>query len=32
LSHLQSGFITIAVCIIAAVVLVEFLLGRVRRP
>jgi len=29
---LQAGFITIAVCIIAAVYVIEFVLGRVRRP
>jgi hypothetical protein len=30
MSHLQAGFVTIAVCVIAAVVLVRFVLARGR--
>jgi len=30
MSHLQAGFVTIAVCVLAAVQLTAFVLGRMR--
>jgi hypothetical protein len=31
MSHLQAGFVTVAICVIAVVMLVEFLIGKLRR-